>query len=244
MSKPSPVAVELVSTTERSRDIVERIIADAEASSNAAETKKRKNDYAIAVDLEGRRIGPAEGVLALISVGTPDGKVYLFDIAAMKETAFTEGLLQPLLENPTVTKIWFDCRTDVAELHKYHVFPKRVLDLQVSAVYAFCPSGTLLIGLAKTLEKLRLSSPRDDIAKKAGQKLFIPELGGSYDVWFQRPLMPEMVEYASVDVKHLFAARGLLKGHEERCLDISSARVAKWCRDNMKHGDHMKNRDF
>ena len=229
--------VELVSDVQRCRQVVEGIVRDAAKS-------KAKEGYAIAVDLEGKRIGPPEGVLAIVTIGTPDGKVYLFDIAAMQQDAFTEGLLKPLLESSEMTKIWFDCRMDVTELFKHGVCPRRVVDLQVSAVKHFAPNGTYLMGLAKTLEKLKLSSPSDELVKKAGHELFAPDAGGSYDVWFQRPLLPTMTAYAVVDVKHLFAVRHIFLDKEQACLTVSAARVAKWSCAVTTHGDHMKYKDF
>jgi ribonuclease D len=231
----------LVETPDRSAAVVKTIMTEFEQAASKAKTKE---SYAVAVDLEGSRIGPAEGVLAVVTVGTPDGRVFLFDIAAMKHTAFTDGMLQVLLEHPALPKLWFDCRTDVAELHKYGIQPKCVVDLQVSCVQQFSPKGQFVMGLAKMLEKLRLGSPADAAVKKAGQKLFIPSEGGSYDVWFHRPLTAEMVAYAVVDVKHLFAARAMLFQREKLCLIISEKRVHAFSKPEFKSGDHMRYKDF
>ena len=69
--------------------------------------------------------------------------------------------------------------------------------------------------------------------KARGLKLFAPELGGSYDVFLERPLRPEIVAYCCADVAYF----GVLEARLFTCLppvrqewvrQQSDARVA-WC---------------
>jgi exonuclease 3'-5' domain-containing protein 1 len=234
VSTNAPIDVILIDQPDECARVVRKLL----------DTHAAAPTFTVAVDLEGRGIGPAEGVLAILTVALLDGTVYLFDIAAMKQAAFETGLLKDLLEHPKLVKLFFDCRTDVAELHKYNVRPQGVLDLQPPDVRHVAPRGDFVVGLAKALEKLRLTTARDDAVKSEGKKLFDPEDGGSYDVWFERPLKPALVEYAAIDVKLLFAMRRTLQTSEAWAARVSEQRVAKFCKPGFQRGQHMAIRDF
>jgi exonuclease 3'-5' domain-containing protein 1 len=48
---------------------------------------------------------------------------------------------------------------------------------------------------------------RLEALKNVGLRLFAPEQGGSYQVWSDRPLNPELITYAAADVHYLHAMR-------------------------------------
>ncbi|XP_067947533.1 uncharacterized protein [Watersipora subatra] len=73
----------------------------------------------LSVDCEGVRLG-REGELCLLQVAT-SSKIYLFDIVALKEKAFSTGL-KDILESSTITKLLYDCREDCNALkYQYDV---------------------------------------------------------------------------------------------------------------------------
>lgn len=81
-------------------------------------------------------------------------------------------------------------------------------------------SKRLLNGLAKCIEKdaqLSLSEQNPwQMTKDRGHRLFDPKRGGSYAVFDQRPLSPEMRNYCVQDVVHMPA---LLRHYKARLGD-------------------------
>ena len=79
--------------------------------------------------------------------------------------------------------------------------------------------------------------------KERGVALFAPELGGSYDVFLERLLRPEIVDYCCADVAYF----GVLEARLFTCLppvrqdwvrQQSDARVA-WClKPTFEKGQH------
>ncbi|KJE98357.1 hypothetical protein CAOG_08317 [Capsaspora owczarzaki ATCC 30864] len=88
-----------------------------------------------------------------------------------------------------------------------------VFDLQLLHIASQIARGekipTHLTGLAKVIQGLSTSflsyaaRNRMDWNKREAQRLFAPEQGGSYDVWFTRPLSAILIEYLT-DV-HIFS---------------------------------------
>lgn len=62
------------------------------------------------------------------------------------------------------------------------------------------------MGLKKAMQKVLMPQAFEEVekVKSEGTKLFVPELGGSYEVWNERPLNPVLVEYCANDVQLLF----------------------------------------
>ena len=83
--------------------------------------------------------------------------------------------------------------------------------------------------------------------KKACHALFVPERGGSYDVWKQRPLPPAIVEYAAADVAHLHSMRSAWGDavSAEEMREITSRRLSSAISGAVvPKGPHMAMRDF
>lgn len=83
--------------------------------------------------------------------------------------------------------------------------------------------------------------------KKSAQDLFVPERGGSYDVWKQRPMPPPILEYAAADVAHLHTMREAWGGRvsAEEMREITSKRISKAIKATQPpKGPHMAYRDF
>ena len=162
----------------------------------------------IAVDLEGEALGP-NGRVGVITVALSDSSVYIFDVSVLGKDAFTPGLcyMREVLEEPRITKVLFDVRMDTAALYFLHdVRCRGMIDLQVCVARRFNRDGFFLMGLDKALTRLGLFSDADQDAKARGKKLFDPQQGGSYQLWFDRPIPKEALNYCVVDVKHFFRA--------------------------------------
>jgi ribonuclease D len=83
--------------------------------------------------------------------------------------------------------------------------------------------------------------------KKACHNLFVPDLGGSYEVWKQRPLPAAILEYAAADVAHLHTMReawgSAVSAEEMRA--ITTRRIeAAISGEQAPKGPHMAVRDF
>lgn len=122
-----------------------------------------------------------------------------------------------MLESENVTKLFFDVRSDNDALYHLHgVKVRAAYDIQILWHVRFQhPADAYLQGLKKVLEKYLEESQvlsGDDAkvleqVKQRGLCLFAPDHGGSYEVWKERPLRPDLLEYAAVDVKWLLGMR-------------------------------------
>merc|ERR1711920_1211564 len=160
----------------------------------------------IAVDLEGISLG-RDGEICLIQISGKSAptRVYIFDITTLKQAAFNEGHLGDLLKSKVVTKLVFDGRNDNDALyHQYNVCMERAYDIQVLWALKKIPNRSpacnqFVKGFLGCLEdSAQLSTTEYRCIKKVqelGKQLFLPERGGSYDVWKQRPLNIELAEY-------------------------------------------------
>lgn len=218
----------------------------------------------VAVDFEGVDLC-RDGELLLAQCAAPDGRVVLIDVAVLGvQAAFEEGGLKALLESEDVLKIIYDGRSDADSL--FHTCATRltnVCDCQVlcalhrdqtmsgSESSSRGPAKARLPGLARAL--MACSSIASDegkalaALKKAVQPLFVPELGGSYETWRERPLSPALLEYAAADVAHLHTLRDAW-GHlcsDERMREITSERIERTITaEAFTKGSHMAERDF
>ena len=112
------------------------------------------------------------------------------------------------------------------------------------------PSAGRLPGLGKALADCPgLDGKGDALAslKRAAHALFVPEQGGSYDVWRQRPLPVALVEYAAADVAYLHTMReawgSLVSDDEMR--QITTTRIGRAISGaSAAKGEFMRERDF
>eukprot|EP01023_Acetabularia_acetabulum_P042669 TRINITY_DN4245_c0_g1_i2.p3 TRINITY_DN4245_c0_g1~~TRINITY_DN4245_c0_g1_i2.p3 ORF type:complete len:250 (-),score=26.94 TRINITY_DN4245_c0_g1_i2:111-860(-) len=168
------------------------------------------NENEIAVDMEGINLCRI-GELCIIQICGYHTPVYIFDVVTMGYSLFDQGGLASLLENQNILKVVFDGRGDNDALyHQFNVNMNGVYDVQVLYTEVFNNStDPFLKGLSRCLssfgeyhlsesERIRLNCIKD-----RGVQLFAPEQGGSYEVWKQRPLNPDLVEYAACDVRYL-----------------------------------------
>ena len=87
------------------------------------------------LDCEGRDLGCVGGALSIISLGTPQGSIYLVDVLAFQQPPLTFDDLNPILsilKGTDVMKIIWDGRNDYLELQEtLGVNIEYVLDLQL-----------------------------------------------------------------------------------------------------------------
>ncbi|PYH92639.1 hypothetical protein BO71DRAFT_451250 [Aspergillus ellipticus CBS 707.79] len=140
------------------------------------------------LDLEGINLC-RHGSLSIVTMyTTPNNTVYIIDIHTMKDTAFKpmqEGgtSLRALLESPSIKKVLFDVRNDSD---------------------ALTGSRRLVSGLAKCIDFNSPISPTRKrewkLQKERTNTLFIPDKGGRYEVFNERPFKEEIIPYCAEDV--------------------------------------------
>ena len=63
------------------------------------------------------------------------------------------------------------------------------------------------------------------MVKDAGRRLFAPELGGSYEVWAERPLSETLIEYAGNDVALILEMREAWKRYSPTGINVNASGV-------------------
>jgi exonuclease 3'-5' domain-containing protein 1 len=174
-------------------------------------------DSILYVDLEGNNLS-RHGTLSLITVLVGSRHtVHLVDVTTLGKEAFSvsgtnEKTLQQILESRDIIKVFYDIRNDSDAL--FSLFGVRVggiEDLQLMELGGRRGSKRLIKGLAKAIDQDAQLSAADSKTwkevKDAGKKLFAPELGGSFEVFDQRPLSVEVLKYSVQDVLYMPALR-------------------------------------
>jgi len=197
------------------------------------------------LDLEGVKLG-RHGSLSIISIYiAPMKKVYLIDIHSLGKTAFSTTnrsttSLKRILESPTIPKVFFDIRNDSDALFShFQISVNGIHDLQLMELATRKGTKDIVAGLAKCIEN---ESPISAAAKEewqrtkeAGNQLFNPKKGGRYEVFDDRPMMPEIMQYCAQDVALL---PGLYNVYNAKlCLPREASwqtRVRKATKDRIK----------
>ena len=155
-------------------------------------------------------------------------KTYLLDVHVLKEAAFDhslEGLrwasFRQFLEDPEVVKVFFDVRNDSHEMKRlYGVRMDGIRDLQLMELGSRKGNKRCIKGLAACIKSdigLTEKQEKEWLAcKDAGQRLYVPNLGGAYEVWDERPLNELLLEYCSQDT---WCLPELYKQYYERLSD-------------------------
>merc|ERR1712216_994647 len=147
----------------------------------------------LGMDCEGVSLG-RWGRLCLCQVATPE-RVYLFD-------ALREGVmdaLQPVLTSSGVAKVMHDCREDCsALLSQFEVTLKNVFDTQVAHTMMLESSATRPFQISlNELLKMELNLHNDQQLPLGKRMKDDPNL------WFYRPMHPDLTAYAAQDVMYL-----------------------------------------
>lgn len=164
------------------------------------------------LDLEGAHLGRS-GTIAVLSIYLrPSKKVYLIHVHTLGSATFTvqhNGVcLKSILESTVIPKIFFDVRNDSDALFSlFNISLSCVEDIQLMQLATRHYPKDFVNGLQRCIEKdIWMQS---DIqaewreTKIRSRQLFAPELGGTFSVFNERPLDPEIERYCAGDVVFL-----------------------------------------
>ncbi|KAL1500169.1 hypothetical protein AB1Y20_012838 [Prymnesium parvum] len=246
---PAPPPLdELVASIHASRGHSPPLFVDT-LSECEAQCARLAREGEVAVDFEGVDLGRG-GELLLAQLASPTPPAVILDIAKLQAAAFEEGGLRALLESPRVLKLVYDGRADADAL--YHLYGVRLLnvcDCQILFTLHLDGFGrtTHLPGLGRALAARGDAGSRElTQLKSAVGRLFIPDKGGSYEVWRERPLRAALLEYAACDVCALHDFKrlwgGLIDAAEMRRL--AERRIRTTIEGDGAKGQHMSERDF
>lgn len=168
------------------------------------------------LDLEGKDLG-RDGTIEIIQVYVlPLQHTYLIDIHVLGTAAFTTPSATPsstttlkdILESSSIPKCIFDIRHDSDALYGlYGVTVQGVHDLQLMELATRLGNRRHVNGLTRCIVNDagldRAATAEFEKKKKQGMDLFLPGKGGSWDVFSERPMEPEILDYCVQDVKYL-----------------------------------------
>ncbi|CAI7572612.1 unnamed protein product [Penicillium pancosmium] len=165
------------------------------------------------IDIEGIDLS-SHGSISILQVYVhPVGKAYLLDIHTLQEKAFlTPGsrgtTLKKVLESNEIKKVFFDVRNDSHALFAhYGIHLAGIHDLQLIELVTRSYCKTYVTGLGKCIEHDAPITSREradwSLAKERGRRLFAPECGGKYEVFNNRPLPQDILQYCCQDVEFL-----------------------------------------
>src|SRR4030066_146414 len=165
----------------------------------------------IGVDLEADSLYHYFEKVCLIQIATESAS-YVMDPLALRDLS----ALHPVLSNPRIRKVFHGADYDIRSLYRdFRVEVENLFDSQLACKF---------LGLRETgLEALLRSRFHVELNKKYQRA-----------DWSQRPLSPEMVEYAAMDGMYLITlarmleaeleVKGRLSWVEEECLFLSKVR--------------------
>lgn len=165
------------------------------------------------VDLEGVNLSRQGSVSILQIYVLPLKHTYLVDIVELGKKAFdTAGndgeTLKTIFENESIPKAFFDIRNDSDALHgHFGIKFAGVEDIQLMELATRAFNRRCVNGLSRCIENdVLMSGPEKRAwmqAKDKGKLLFAPERGGTYEVFNQRPLQEDIIQYCVQDVQLL-----------------------------------------
>ncbi|KAH7413329.1 ribonuclease H-like domain-containing protein [Cadophora sp. MPI-SDFR-AT-0126] len=181
-------------------------------------TNKGSSIPSLFIDLEGAKLS-RYGTISLLTLFLfPNNTTYLIDITTLGALAFTtpssihpDTTFKSILQDASIPKVFFDVRNDSDALfHHFQISLAGIIDLQLlelgSRVGGLDQKRTVC-GLARCIKTDAQLTPAEkkiwETTKEKGGLLFAPEKGGRYEVFDERPLSKEMVDYCVQDVRFL-----------------------------------------
>ncbi|KAK7757372.1 hypothetical protein SLS62_000384 [Diatrype stigma] len=201
------------------------------------------------IDLEGEYLSRHGNVSILQLHVLPSNQTHLIDIKVLGRDAFTTigthgRTLKAVLESEHIPKVFFDVRNDSDALYSHFgIKLAGVQDLQLMQL-ATRERGrrSYLYGLGKCIEQDCPLTVGEKIlwkvAKEKGVRLFAPEHGGSYQVFNERPLKKEIIQYCVQDAKYLPL---LWEYYSKR---LTSAWMARVCEEAKNRVAESQTKDF
>jgi hypothetical protein len=229
------------------------VVIDTLAAAGVACARLRQHKV-LALDMEGAPLGR---VTSLLQLAASVNEVYVFDVLALGQELFDATHLLPILTNPSILKLCFDCRGDGHALFAQHgVRLQGVYDLQIVYTSLFqSAQDPCLKGLHRAIERIssicatttsaatsattkqqQLHGGDDnnnsiDARAFARRKLAIKRLWQKEGVApsvLSRPLSADTIAYAAADVVHL------LRMHQEWTPYVSKHCVVATSIDRMQ----------
>ena len=166
---------------------------------------REQEDQLVFIDLEGVNLSRFGKIAIMQMLLPPSPIVYLIDVHVLGPEAFGVAVeatsLKSILESRTTYKVFFDIRNDSDALYAHFgVNVAGVIDLQVLEYATRQPRGKFVNGLAKCIEKDLPYQRGWSLTKANGRRLFAPELGGRYEVFLDRPLATDIIDYCEQDL--------------------------------------------
>jgi exonuclease 3'-5' domain-containing protein 1 len=165
------------------------------------------------LDIEGVELGRDGSVSIVQLLVLPTDLTYLIDIHTLADSAFTTAgsrgkTLKAILEDASIPKVFFDVRNDSDALYSHFgVALAGIQDIQLMELATRYRSKKFLNGLARCIQydlSLGAYQQRKWMEQKnKGKRLFAPELGGSYEVFNQRPMLEDVALYCTQDVQFM-----------------------------------------
>jgi exonuclease 3'-5' domain-containing protein 1 len=168
----------------------------------------------IYVDLEGINLSRQGTVSILQLYVLPKDYTYLIDVHQLQHSAFSttgkksDKCLKAILEAKDIPKVFFDVRNDSDALfHHFQISLSGVEDIQLMELATRTFPRKCVNGLQRCIENDAVMTAAEKsawlAAKERGMKLFAPEKGGRYEVFNERPLAKEIIQYCVQDVQFL-----------------------------------------
>ncbi|KAI4604697.1 hypothetical protein J4E80_010963 [Alternaria sp. BMP 0032] len=213
---------EMLDTPQAIVELIDKLMSIHEARDDALDRP------VIHISLEGVNLGRS-GTISIITLlihESPSSQhTYLIDVQRLGTQTFSTAsangkTLKHILEDEKTPKVFFDVRIDSAALFAFYgIALEGVQDVQLmeSAARETTESREYLTGLAHYMAQSRGIGSFHQYTiwsrnQEAGEQLFRPELGGSYDVFNKRPLPDDIVKYCVGRVKCLPELRNKLWG--------------------------------
>ncbi|MCJ1242089.1 hypothetical protein MMC14_010096 [Varicellaria rhodocarpa] len=162
------------------------------------------------VDIEGVSLGRNGSISIIEILADLLDMVYLLDVHVLGETAFTTATpngttVTTIFESPTIPKVFFDLRNDSDALFSlFNIKLATIDDLQLTNLAVRDYTAGFLWSLATCIQVDVKMEPEERDAwlatKEHGKTLFVPEKGGSYEVFNERPMRSDIIEYCVKDV--------------------------------------------
>ncbi|KFY81752.1 hypothetical protein V500_11133 [Pseudogymnoascus sp. VKM F-4518 (FW-2643)] len=161
------------------------------------------------LDIEGVSLGRHGSISIIQLLVLPTNLTYLIDIHTLHSAAFTTAgatgrTLQSILEDASIPKVFFDVRNDSDALYShFSISLAGIHDIQLMELATRPRSKKFLHGLARCITSdlsLGAYEKRQWVERKdRGKRLFAPEMGGSYEVFNERPMGEDIALYSTLN---------------------------------------------